>query len=153
MTRIKKIKITPETKIFIHYQKEAENGWDDYTMTSSEPARDGFYDTLNELRQSVIEMCELPEDDLNKIQVRGVSFSHAHDIMGATITAQKVLLKSNVPLNINTPHKITEFYSGAGDEKQLLSDLTIDILNSLQNEAEEYIKGNRAQMGLFAAEG
>ena len=154
MIRIIKVKVFKEGKLFIHYQKETDNqGWDDYTMDSSESPSPSLYDAMNNLRQSVIELCEFADSDLEKILIRGVTFSWANDVMGATITAQRKLAKSNMNLNINTPHKVSKFYScgDVGDNKQLLSTATIDILNDIRYEVEKYINGERAQMGLFAA--
>lgn len=151
MIRIKKVKVTPEKRIHIEYLKENNDNWDEYSMTSCDRAKDSFYDCLNELRQAVIEICELPESDLNRIVVLGVSFSWARDIMGATIIAQRILLRSNVALNLNTPHKAAEFYTEEGDDKQLLPIWVIDALNDLISECVKYVDGDRAQMSLFAA--
>lgn len=70
--------------------------------------------------------------------------------MGATIVSQMELDNSNSNLNINTPHKISEFYGENGDPKQLLPDDCIEDLNELIEEVQLYIKGERAQVSLFA---
>ena len=152
--RIKKAKVTNERKVLINYEKQSKNGlWDEYSMTCSEQARPGFYGALDTLKIHVIEMCELPEDYLDRIKVKGVSFSYSgeRDVMGATISAQMELKDSYPDLNINTPHKASEMYNEGNepDDKQLLSDDCLDALEHLQAECEAYINGERAQTSLF----
>lgn len=100
-------------------------------------------------------MCELPDNYLKRITVRGVSFSYGGDaeVMGATISASMKLDYSYQELNINTPHKASAMYSAdtPEDEKQLLSGECIDALERLQDECRAYIGGERAQVKLFKA--
>ncbi len=135
------------------YEKLSKGGfYDEYSFTCSEDARPEFYDAMSKLAIHVIKMCELPEDYLSKITVRGVSFSYGGDreVMGATISAQMSLENSYQDLNINTPHKASDSYSDApADEMQLLDNKCIDDLISLQKESELYIDGERAQGSLF----
>lgn len=153
-TRIKKVKITNDDKIHIIFEKRAKNreGWDEYSITCSEQARPEFYIALRGLAGHVAEMCELPEDYANRIQVRGVSFSFGgeKEVMGATITAQMELYNSNCPLNLNTPHKASDSYSDIpADPMQLLTDECVNALYVLSNECDLYIGGERAQGQLF----
>ena len=152
--RIKKVKITTENKIQMTYeQKTRMGGWDEYSFTCSEKARPEFYDVMGGVAPHVIEMCELPESYLERITVRGVSFSYGGpgEVMGATISAAMKLDKSYQALNINTPHKASEMYNdGPVDEMQLLSDDCIKALEALQEECKAYISGDRAQVNLFS---
>ena len=151
--RIKKAKITSDKKVAITYEKRSKYGfWDEYSFACSEDARPEFYGSLKALAPHVVEMCELPESYIDRIEVRGVSFSYGgeKEVMGATISAQMILHDSNCNLNLNTPHKASDSYSDApADEKQLLSDKCIDALNTLCEEVELYINGERAQARLF----
>ena len=153
--RIKKIKITSDKKVSVAYEKISKTGiWDEYTFTCSELPRPELLTTLSNLAPHVIEMCELPESYVTKIDVRSVSFSYGgeKEVMGATITSQMKLERSNCNLNLNTPHKASDSYSDApADEKQLLSDNCISDLDHLCEEVELYINGERAQARLFAA--
>jgi len=151
--RIKKVKVMSDEKICLSYETKNTNGKiSEYTLVSGEKATPSFYKTLQELRESVIEICELPGDK-DMIKVSGVSFSFAgdNDTMGAVITAQRKLNNSNTPLNLNTPHKAVEPYGEgkAADAKQLLPDECINILNELISESEAYIEGKREQTNLF----
>jgi len=154
MVRMKKIKVTSEKKIQMSYEKLNKNKtWDEYSFTCSDQARPEFYNSIKDLTKHVLEMCELPEDYASRIEVRGVSVSYggADEVMGATISAQMVLNNSNCNLNLNTPHKASESYSGGeGDDKQLLSCDCVDDLKALYAECELYINGDRAQTSLFA---
>lgn len=152
--RIKKAKITSDNKIAIVYEQRSKTGaWDEYSFTCSEDARPEFYAALKALAPHVVDMCELPETYLDRINVRGVSFSYGgeKEVMGATISGQMKLNYSNCNLNLNTPHKASESYSDTpADEMQLLSGDCIDALGALCEEVELYIGGERAQARLFA---
>lgn len=151
--RIKKVKITSDDKVAVSYDQQSKTGsWDEYSFTCSEKARPEFYEALNALAPHVIEMCELPEDYLSRIKVRGVAFSYGGEkqVMGATIIAQMELFYSNTDLNINTPHKASDSYNDQpADENQLLTDECIDALDVLCDEVKLYIQGERAQLRLF----
>lgn len=153
MIRLKKVKITKENKIMMIYEKQSQTGsYDEYQFSCSEKARPEFYDAMKNLAPHVIEMCELPDDYLPRIDVKGVSFSYGGDkeVMGATISAAMKLNDSYCDLNLNTPHKASDSYSeGPADEMQLLSDDCIHALNLLCKEAQLYIDGDRAQGKLF----
>jgi hypothetical protein len=151
--RIKKAKVNKDEKITVIYEQQSKTGlWDEYSFTCSEKARPEFYRAMNSLAPHVIEMCELPENYLDRIEVRGVSFSYGGDkqVMGATITAQMKLENSNCNLNLNTPHKASDSYSDSpADEMQLLTTDCISDLDALCKEVELYIKGEREQGRLF----
>jgi hypothetical protein len=149
--RILKAKITSEERINIEYQ----NNGDEFSLTSKQEAAPSFYEALNNLKSHVVEMCELPDEYLDRIIVRGVTFSYGGDaeVMGATIIAQMKLSHSNVNLNLNTPHKAEDSYSESpADPKQLLTDDCIHDLHDFQAEAEEYINGKRKQLNLYDKE-
>lgn len=155
--RIKKIKITAEGKVQVSYEQRNQfGGWDEYSFSCSEEPRPELHTALTALAPHVIDMCELPEDYLSRVIVRGVSFSYGgeNEVMGATIIAQMHLQNSYAKLNMNTPHKASEPYSENSplDAKQLLSDECIQALDDLCNEIELYINGQRAQQTLFVKE-
>ncbi|MCG8400025.1 MAG: hypothetical protein MJA84_00340 [Firmicutes bacterium] len=146
--RIKKVKITAAGKIMIVYEKRSQGAWDEYSLSCSEAARPEFYAALGTLAPHVVEMCELPKNYVEKIKVRGVSFSYGgeKEVMGATISASMELRDSYPDLNLNTPHKASEMYSDSPpDEKQLLTDRCTDDLEYVQDECQVYIRGDRAQ--------
>lgn len=155
MIRIKKVKITKHNKINIQYEKQNRNTetWDKYSLTCSDEPRPEFRLALERLATHVVEMCELPYEYKQRIIVTGVTFSYGgeSETMGATIISQMELENSNTNLNINTPHKTSEFYSETGDPKQLLTYECLEDLENLINEVELYIEGERAQMNLFQA--
>lgn len=154
--RMKKVKVTKDDKIMMMYEKLVRGNWDEYQFTSSERAKPDFYNAIKKLAPHVIELCELPEDYLDRIMVRGVSFSYGgmEEVMGATISAAMKLDRSNCDLNLNTPHKPSAPYNPEQEEPmddQCLSDQCIACLENLCFEAEDYIDGDRAQINLFAA--
>ena len=150
--RFQKIKVTKDKKIHLEYGIEnSKGGWDEYSLSCSDEAKPEFGIAMLALAQDVIEMCELPDDYLNRIAVRGISLSYGgeNQVMGAVIVAQMSLHKSNIPLNLNTPHKPSEPYSDGSDESQLLDPKCVDRIMDLVAEGEDYAKGVRAQGNLF----
>ena len=152
IVRFLKIKVTKDGKIGIIYELRNKEQWDEYSMTSSDKAKPSFHEALQALTEDIVDMCELPNNYQDRIIVKGVSFSYGgeKEVMGATIIAQMQLRRSNVPLNLNTPHKAEEPYGeGEGDPAQLLSDSCIRRLETLMEEAEDFMKGIRAQVDMF----
>ena len=150
--RFKKIKMTKEGKIQMEYEvKNQKGGMDEFSFSCSDEPKPEFVKALRDLDQDVLEMCELPDEFLDRIRTSGVSFSYGgeNETMGAVLIASMILNKSNVALNLNTPHKIEKFYGETGDEMQLLNPNCVVRLNHLVSEAEDYVKGIRAQGNLF----
>ncbi|EMJ55946.1 hypothetical protein [Leptospira interrogans] len=146
-------------KIFISYEVEVgDEEPDEYTVSTSDLALPSFYEALADLRQDVNEICELDLDEdrvESYIHVRSISFSHPKNTTGATITALRELRNAYAPLVLNTPHKFFSMPGGeesGEDEKQLLSEDTVQRLQKLQQEAIRFICGERAQPSLFPPE-
>lgn len=151
--RFKKIKVK-DAKVNLEYEVLKGSSWDEFALLSNDKAQPAFYNALQAMAIDLTEMCELPADYVEKILVTGVSFSYAgeRETMGATIIGQMKLKKSNVNLNLNTPHKIVDFYAESGDPFQLLSDGCRTRLSELIEEAKNYVKGIREQAELFRGE-
>ncbi|MBI3582400.1 MAG: hypothetical protein HY096_00435 [Nitrospinae bacterium] len=151
--RIKKIKLLDE-KVKIDYEVlEGDKIKEEYSLTSIDKPLPSFSAALQGLAMSVVDICELNKQDINYIIVTGVSFSHSGEkqVMGAVISAQKKLKKTDALLNLNTPHKIEDFYGETGSKQQLLDDDTIKKIYDVIEEAEKYIAGERQQKDLFKA--
>jgi hypothetical protein len=150
--RFKKIKRTKEGKVQMEYEeRNQKGGWDEFSFSCSDEPKPEFILALNALDEDVLSMCELPPEYLGRLRVSGVSFSFGgeKETMGAVLIAQMILNKSNTNLNLNTPHKTEEFYGETGDENQLLSPECVSRINRLLEQAEDYVKGIRAQGNLF----
>lgn len=150
MIRIRKIKLAEKVKI--EYEVlECDKVKEEYSLTSIDKPLPSFAEAMQVLARSVVEICELPDEDINHITVSGVSFSCGGEkqVMGAVITAQKKLKKTDAPLNLNTPHKTEEPYGETGSASQLLDDETVDKLYTVIKEAMRYIEGERQQGELF----
>ena len=152
--RIKKVKITKEDRVSISFEKRnKKQEYDEYSMTCSEKAAPSFYSRLNDLRRHVVDMCELPLNYLDRITVRGASFSYGGDTatMGATIISRMQLKDSITDINLNTPHKTEEYYNDSenGDPMTLLSGDCVNDLIEVQEQCIKYINGEREQGDLF----
>ena len=81
-----------------------------------------------------------------------MSFSYSEDgVQGAVISALRELKRSVQPLNLNTPHKPYQPYNPeqGADPDMLMPENIIEHLNEVEDEAQRYIDGDRAQGSLF----
>ncbi len=141
--RIQKVKYK-KGKVEIHYLYKREDKETELVLRSDEEPIEDFKRALEDLREFVVEICELGNVSLEKIDVTGVSFSWSgeEEAMGATIIAQRSLQYSNAPLNLVTPHKI-ENISGNIDPLQEMNPEMKDALEELIAQAKNYIDGDR----------
>lgn len=147
--RILKVKKAPGEKIAIEFQRLNSNGeYDDFTMVCGEQARPEWYTNLQALAIDVVDICELPGQDLEVITVKGVTFVYDEEDgrMGAVITAQKKLLGSNSPLCLNTPFKMATPKDANQDPKSLLPAQCDLRLLAIVDETVLYVNGDRAQL-------
>lgn len=139
------------SRVSLFYEVSRKDGDpDEFTLCCADRPAPEFDQALQALRSDVVGICELPEADQNKITVRGVTLTWAHDIRGACITALKSLKTANAPLVINTPHLPSEDY-GEGDGP-VLAPATCARLDALLVQTERYLSGERAQASLFTAQ-
>ena len=153
--RIKKLR-ADEKKIVLSYEKESVPGQlDDYSVTFHDKAVPSFYKSLDNLKGDVVSLCEFRKELEERIKVTGVTFSYdgETDIMGATIVAQVKLKNSTSPLNVATPHKVSELKDGKGNKKALLTEGCVTLLEKVKEECVSYIDGKREQTNLFDKSG
>ena len=139
----------------LHYE-EGDGYTDKYTMKCNELPRPDMVVAFDELREEARLLCELPEDYLQRIDVRSVSLNYGgkQETMGATITARMKLEYSNAPLNLNTPNKPLEPYSEGNYDDEVLQKMClrpecVEKLEALIEAANYYVDGQRAQGNLF----
>ena len=155
--QITKIKLGKDSKVHIEYKvpRTTESGqdFDQFTLDCVDKPLPALELAMLNLRKHVLDICEMPVDDTEvmKVKVRGVSFSYSgdDDVMGATITASKILARSNAPLMINTPHKFDQPHNENQGTEMLLSDDCVNVLVELLEQAEKYLDGERAQIEMF----
>jgi len=135
-------------KVRIEYQrKRVDDRYDEAVIASFDRPRPEFVAALQALAADVCLICELPADQVERLSVRGASFSHTNDVMGAVITAMKPVKTAQSPLVLNTPHIPSAPYSDEGGGP-VLAEETVARLEAVINEAAQYIDGNRAQQPL-----
>lgn len=153
--RFKKIKFDGKNVTLLW--EEGDYYQNEYSLKCDELPAPGMVKAFDELRYEALLLCELPDEYLDRIDVRSVSLNYGgpEETMGATITARMQLFYSNAPLNLNTPNKPVEPYSAEceyDDEvlaKMCLREECINKLEDLINEANRYVDGERAQGKLF----
>jgi len=98
---------------------------------------------LDQLRPHVETICSMPKDYCKDAEVRSISFSYKNNILGAVITVLVDLDSTNSPLLINTPYLPAEHIDDDSDAP-LLPEACVELLESILEGIEEYIKGKRA---------
>lgn len=144
-TRINKVKYDRKiNQVLIEYDQIREDKDDEIkiNLKSNDKPLPEFIESLNNLSQFVESICELPDGYCSQAEIRGVSFSWSHEIMGAVITALITIASANSPVVINTPHLPSAQYSETG-QSPLLSPKCTYALKQLLHEAERYINGER----------
>lgn len=140
----------------VHYEVEKKSGKaDEYSLRSGDKPLPAFRNLLMKLRDSVISLLELPQndDEVKRITVNQVSFDYSGDanIMGAVISAKRALNHSSGVMALNTPHKFakTTSKSGKGNSALVFDKPVISLLDELIEEVEKYVNGERVQEDLF----
>lgn len=139
--RFTKIKYDPKKeRVVLNYT--IENGTDEpdeFSVNIRQPPHPDLVDALAALGEHALALCELEGVEAEDLEVRSVSFSWSHDVMGATITALRTLRRSSSPLVLNTPHKTVAHYGEDGDDEHLLPESTVEALMDLVHEARAFL--------------
>ena len=142
--RITKIKFKGDLVVVQWQQYQSlTNDWDNFTMSSKETPLPSFPAAMAALAKDVEVVCELPEGERDNITPTGISHSYTDNDSFIVITAQRKLLSSRSPMNINTPAKSME-----GDDEFAADTSLIDDIATLEEQAFAYIDGQRAQQKL-----
>lgn len=155
--KILKIKINDEL-VLIEYKKRSsaeQGGYNKFTIESKEIPAPEFKLNLQELGIFVPMMYDLPTEYAEGMVVLGVTFNYRGDdeIMGATVSAKKSVSLSNSSALFHTPFTL----SSSGSDRPLpdskfLPVAMVEILEKLQDNAKDFINGERAQIEMFAGE-
>ena len=142
--RITKIKFKKEliTIEWEQYQAKTEDR-DKFSLTSKDEPLPSFPEAMAALAKDVEVICELPIGERGNITPTGISHSYTDNDSFIVVTAQRKLLSSRSPMNINTPAKSME-----GDDEFAADSFLIDDIDTLEQEAFDYIDGQRAQQKL-----
>lgn len=146
MYRINKVKHDRKrSETTVEYEIVSEKADDIVTvkLVGYEKPLEDFMEQFNALTAFVEEICSLPEGYCDKAEIKGVSFSWSHDIMGAVITAAVPVDTANSPVIINTPHLPKEDYSGNNPNALLLPRKCAITLEKLIEETKRYIDFER----------
>ena len=111
-------------------------------LKSYDEPKPEFIATLSTLTSDVEKICSLPIGYCVGADIRGVSFSYKHDVMGATITALVPVETANSPVVINTPFLPSDQYNEDGKAPVLPSETRLK-LKLLIAHANEYVDGDR----------
>ena len=152
--QITKVKRSDAT-ITVHHQTANANGdMDNGHMHSHDPASPALHEAFNALNKELGRILSLTEKQTNDVKVTGVTFTHKDGIMGAVIIAQKEVPTSSSVWNITTPHIPSKPYGEASAKNTpVLHADTIAALETLTEQAELFLRGERAQLNLdFASQ-
>lgn len=126
----------------IEYTLSSMNDEIKTVLKSEDKPRREFLLCLQSLTSDVEKICSLPEGYCIQATIKGVSFSHKHDIMGATITALIKVETADSPVVINTPF-LPESQYNEGGTAPILPRLSALKLKELIALATAYIDGDR----------
>ena len=149
MRRVTRVKYDGK-RVTVHYEVPPGEEPDEYVVTCNARPAPSFLAALAALRTHVGTICELPVEYVERLDVRGASYSYGGkaEVMGATITALKSLTTARAPLVLNTPHLASAPMSET-DEAPLLAPLAGTALETLAREALRYVDGHREQSEMF----
>ena len=128
------------------YQESTKN-WDKHTIVCKDPPREELKERLQVMANHVTEICEFEQGATKKIAVSGIAVSYNDDNRYLVISALKDLAHSKSPLVINTPVR-PELPDGDCGAEFCMSDELVRDLEILEEEAWQYINGDRAQIAL-----
>jgi len=142
--------IVVEGKFILEQREESEDQYLSIKIKSNRPAHSAFYESLAKLKPHILQMCEMPKDELNRITCTGASFTRTkkEDIFGAIITGKRRLQASEDQLAVNTPHRTETPYQD-GDKSPLLTQDCIEALQDLIVQAEMYVSGYNEQLNML----
>lgn len=130
-----------ETKV--EYSFYRDNGDEvKTTLTSFQKPTTELILQMSVLTKDVEKICSLPTGYCIDAEVRSVSFSHSHDILGAVITCLVPIETANSPVVINTPHLPSAPYNECSESPVLPSE-TAFKLKVIHKLVIEYINGDR----------
>ena len=144
--KISKFKSTNE--IFsIEFEEKIGESSVAFVVSSKDVPTEAFADSLRNLKTVVKDICEL-NDDLQNIEVKGVSFSEQKDQnMGLVFTASRKLFNSDSPMNFNSPIKLLYPVGEEANNKALQDNYKVFVETFIE-QCTEYVKGMRLQTSL-----
>ena len=148
---ISKIKVRDGQVTIVISETENEQNERETTIKSYDAPHEDFNTALEALQVHARDILQLPRDwREGQLRISGVSFSMSEDtgVMGAVMTGQVALDTSDAPFNFNTPHLPFEQYSETGNAPLMPEEAQI-ALEKMQQEAEAFVEGKRAQGDLF----
>jgi hypothetical protein len=144
--RITKLKFDGK-KVKIEYEKPTAvaDQWDKLSIISSEQPDPGLNQSLQALKDFVVDVCEFQQIEkrgMPSVKVLGISVSY--DDKGKTaliVLARKTVKGAMAPFLFNTP-TVPE----PGSRKPCLLPDTVKILAEVVKQAKDYVDGVRGQM-------
>ncbi|OFW44760.1 MAG: hypothetical protein A3J29_07950 [Acidobacteria bacterium RIFCSPLOWO2_12_FULL_67_14b] len=151
VTRFTKIAFNGQ-KVRLEYHVTRPGGGDpdEFVVNCSDKPLPSFMEALAALVADVLAICEFPRSEASKFTVRGVALSYTDGVMGAVLTALRALSTADAPLIINSPY-LSEQPRESDPGGYRLPATTVRGLLTLIDEAERYLRGDRAQGSLFEA--
>jgi len=136
--------------VYYEYQTDRPTGEkDEHKVKCHDAPRPSFEDAWNDLRHAICTEAELPEDMAGYITPTGISISYYDDgRWGAVLSGTRSLEHSNAPLCINTPHKPAEPSEFNPEDTMIMDSNTVGAIETMIQETEAYIRGERAQGAL-----
>jgi hypothetical protein len=121
-----------------------KNGDEQHTITSRDNPLPSFGKALDALPPLVCELLGLPASYVENMKSNGLTFTDGENEQ-VTIIAAKSLSDANSPFNIATPLRFLDLPKKEGSFTPALTDKQVDLVREVEEQAKEYVRGNRAQ--------
>lgn len=144
-------------KSHVHIEFKEKEGEENYVteFDCDAPANPEFPKALADLGKAMCDTMQFTEEQKNACTATSVALSYSadeHNRMGVMVAMSMTLENFSGPLHFNTPliKEKTEEGKGGG---RVMSDSLRALVGVVIDEANKYMKGNRAQKKLFDQDG
>lgn len=147
MAQIAKVKVK-DGLVEIHATEIRGKTEKEFILKSTEAPRSELKAAMKACEGVVRRILQFPHGWMaDRLTVTGVSFSLSGEVKGAVVTGLMALDTADAPLCINTPHLPFDQYSPSGNSPTMHPD-DIEVLETLEREAQSFLNGTRAQLEL-----
>lgn len=149
--RVTKIDAMTQLGLNIAYSEKSSSGkWDKRSLDSDEKARPEFYETLSCIKPLFLEAMEFnTKEEDKKIVVTGIAYEYEGEgddpKISVIIHGARRLKKWSHYVKFKTFKIVLGDYSKEHKLSKVLDGPQVSLLKSMIDEAEKFIKGERAQ--------
>ena len=146
---IKKVKLMKEEGVSVEVNMSSDGNSFNGGIGSKKAPAPEMTKAIEDLKEHVIEMCELSKKSTIKICSISFSYHGEVEVQGAIVTFQKKLMSGNAVITINSPLKYGKEVTESTPKSQIMSEGMAELMETITSEAKKFVKGVREQTDLF----